>query len=210
MRKLKFDEVMVAVIALCIIGVMLVGYALWTLLPYEQPIARNVNAPKVPYSVCVSTDAAGGDTPLLVIDLSDSTNFPHTATNEVILRAVYCQGGLDANAQWNIYYGVILENDATDGSTMWMYQHRRTRLANFDEQRSYTDWGLDMRVTSGALVYATSNMELSDSVVFSSGAVITSSVGTSSPGAGDIVVWLDEITDGAVLEYTICVDYDTE
>lgn len=178
--------------------------------PAEQPVARNVNVPKVPYFACVSAATVEGDTPLIVIDLSDITNFPHTATNEVVLRGGHYKGGLDGNVHWDLKWGVVLENDATDGTVMWLHRQHRSRQSDFNQSWIYASGGLNTRVTSGALVYATSNIELSDSAVFSSGAVITSSVGMSSPAAGDIVVWLDEIDDGATLEYFICLGYDTE
>ena len=197
---------------LAFIAVLVIG-GWWTmgwLLSTEDPVARNVNAPKVPYFACVATESAGGDTPLIIIDLSDSANFPHTGTSEVVLRCGHYQGSLNGNIHWDMRWGVVLENDATDGSVMWLHRQHRSRQADFDESWIYASGGLNTRVTSGALVYGTSNFSLTNSAIFSSGAVITSPVGTSSPAAGDIVAWLEEVDDGAVLEYSICLGYDTQ
>ena len=211
MRKLSFEAGLS--IAICI-GIIvgfsgLAIYALWRV-STEDPVARNPNAPEVPYNVCVAAGSVGGDDALIAIDLSDTTNYPHARTSEVVMRGIFSQGSLDATNHWDVYWGVVLENDATDGSVMWLQRQHRDRIANFDIQRLYGSNGLNLRVTDGALVYATSNISLTSSAIFSSGAVITSSVGTSSPGVGDVVVWMDEVDDGAILEYAVCFDYDTQ
>lgn len=213
MKRFELGNRMLVMVALCTIGLLLVGYAVWTRFPAELPVARNVNVPKVPYTACYhEADGITVDTAYLLVDLSDTTGWPHSATNEVILKAIATQGTVSGAHQWDLSVGVVVENDATDGTAVWVDGEHLVSLSGvfIPPQRTYASDGLNLRVASSALTYAVASGH-SELTSWQSGTAISATVGTTGTVAvGDVVILADEITDGSTLGFTICVDYDTE
>lgn len=209
----KTDKKFVIALWLLAAGVVLAGYVLWTQLSAELPVARNVNVPKVPYTACYyETTGVTVDTAYLLVDLSDSTNWPHSATNEVILKAISTQGTVSGAHQWHLTIGVVIENDATDGTAVWVDGERLVSLSGIfiPPQRTYASGGMNLRVASSALTYAVANGH-SELTSWQNDTAISATVGTTGTvAAGDVVILADEITDGSTLGFSICVDYDTE
>lgn len=198
---------------LCVVAAACLFYAIWVLVPDEQPIARNVNVPKVPYTACYyEMGNIAGDMPYLLIDLSDSTNWPHSATNEVILKSVTAQGAVSGAHHWHLTVGVVVENDATDGTAIWVTNLHLASLSGVfaPPQRTYANGGLNLRAASSALTYGVANRH-SELTSWQSDTAISATVGTTGTVAvGDVVILADELTDGSTLGFSICVDYDTE
>lgn len=213
MRKLELGNRMLVMVALCTIGLLLVGYAVWTRFPAEQPIARNVNVPKVPYTACYyETKTVDVDTPYLLIDLSDTTNYPHSATNEIIVHRVIAQGAVSGAHHWHLTTGVVVENDTTNGTAIWITNLHLSSLSGMfaPPQRAYDSGGLNLRASGSALTYAVANGH-SELTSWQSDTAISATVGTTGTVAvGDLVILADEISDGSTLGFSICVDYDTE
>lgn len=209
----KIDKKFVMALWLVAASVVGVGIGLYLLLPAEQPIARSVNVPKVPYTACYhETGAIATDMPYLLIDLSDSTNWPHSATNEVILKSVTVQGTVSGAHQWDLTVGVVIENDTTDGTAVWIDSQHLLALSGMftPPQRTYANGGLNLRAASSALTYGVANAH-SELTSWQSDTAISATVGTTGTVAvGDVVILADEITDGSTLGFSICADYDTE
>ena len=47
-----------------------------------------IGAPKAPYQVTLTFSAVDADTPYVLVDLSDTTNFPHVATGHIVRRGL--------------------------------------------------------------------------------------------------------------------------
>jgi len=199
-------------IALVVI-IAALSYALWTKLLDEQPVARSIGAPKTPYTACLhETTGITVDTAYLLIDLSDATDWPHTATNEIILKTIAAQGAVSGAHHWYLTAGVVVENDATDGTVIWIDRSHLVSLSGiFDRNhRHFAEHGLNLRATDDALVYGVANGE-SELTTWQNDTAITATVGTTGTVAvGDLVILADEITDGSTLVFSVCVDYDTE
>jgi len=177
----------------------------------EQPVARNVNAPKTPYTACYhETGNIVTDTAYLLVDLSNTTSWPHTATNEVILKSIDVQGTVGGVHRWYLTVGVVVENDATNGTAAWIDSQVAISGTFSPPQRTFAEGGLNLRATSDALVYGVTN-STNDRTFWQNDVGITATVGTTGTVAvGDVVILADEISDGATLDFIVCVDYDTE
>jgi len=213
MRKFEFtDKAVIFALAFALIFVV-VGVSLYLLLPAEDPIPRGLHTPKAPYTACYhETGSIAVDTAYLLVDLSDSTNWPHSATNEVILKSVAAGGTVSGAHQWNLTVGVIVENDATNGTAVWVTnEHLITVTGVFaPPQRTFAAGGLNLRAAGGALTYGAANGH-SELTTWQNDTAITATVGTTGTvAAGDLVILADEITDGSTLTFSVCVDYDTE
>ena len=213
MRKFDTRHWATVVLIMAFIGVAGLLYALWVILPTEDPMPRGVNVPKVPYRACYH-EAVGVtvDTAYLLVDLSDSTNWPHSATNEIILKTIAAQGAVSGAHQWDLTVGVVVENDATDGTAVWMVdEHLLSLTGSYGyDAHNFPAGGLNLRVTSDALTYGVANNH-SELTAWQNDTAISATVGTTGTVAvGDLVILADEITDGSTLDFSICVDYDTE
>lgn len=213
MRKLKFKDKVTIFMAALALGLVVVSVGLYLLLPAEDPVPRGLHTPKTPYTACYyETTGVLVDTAYLLVDLSDSTNWPHSATNEVILKSVAMNGTVSGAHQWNLTVGVIVENDATNGTAVWVTnEHLITVTGVFaPPQRTFAAGGLNLRASGSALTYGVANGH-SELASWQSDTAISATVGTTGTVAvGDLVILADEITDGSTLTFSVCVDYDTE
>lgn len=209
MKKLGIQDW--GVIVLAVMVAMAVFYVL-VRPPVEEPVARNVNAPKTPYTACYhETGNIVTDTAYLLVDLSNTTDWPHTATNEIILKSVAVQGTVGgAHASWYLNVGVVVENDATNGTAAWIDSQIAISGTFSPPQRTFAEGGLNLRTASDTLVYGVTN-STNDRTLWQNDVGITATVGTTGTvGVGDLVILADEISDGATFDFSVCVDYDTE
>ncbi len=178
----------------------------------EIPVARVGNIPRTPYSVCYEeVGAISADTAYLLVDLSNSTDWPHTATNLVIVKRVWLYGAVSSTHTWRTSWGVITENDATDGTAQWLGTARIANVSGvFNTRREFGEHGLSLRVASGVMDNFGGNSTL-ESISWQNDTAISSTVAISGAvGVGDLVFYADEVTSGSTLDFTVCVDYDTE
>ena len=165
-----------------------------------------VGAPKAPYQVSLVFAAVDADTPYVLVDLSDTTNFPHANTNHIVLRGLNVVTG---NANFDVYVGVVVENDATDGTAHWIY------YSNGITSESYRvpEHGLVLAVdtTNTRLRFARTNSTQADSVNWQNDTNRVSPVGSATkPGVGDLVLWLDETAGAETVTGRVDVYYDAE
>jgi len=165
-----------------------------------------VGAPKAPYQVTLTFSAVDADTPYVLVDLSDTTNFPHANTNHIVLRGLNVVTG---NANFDVYIGVVVENDATDGTAHWLYYSRGVT----SESYRVPEHGIDLTVdaTNKRLRFVRTNSTQADSVNWQNDTNRVSPVGSATkPGVGDLVLWLDETAGTETVTGRVDVYYDTE
>ena len=157
----------------------------------------------------------------VLVDLSDSVNFPHTETGKIRLYRLDVdieRGENAASGEFIVYIGVITEVDATDGSTKWIaVLHEETDAESTDNVarmfRSYKwDEGLDLEISAGVPVWGISNVGDSGSVTWQTDVALDSPVGdaSSAPGAGDLVMLVSETGGTGSLSISVTVQYITE
>lgn len=162
------------------------------------------------YVVCLEEDGGiTADAAYLFIDLSDTTNYAHDKTNAVILSTWHFQGSITGAHEWHAVMGVVVENDATDGTVEFIMHKTIFNLSGiFDIHHEWTN-NLDLWIEDEALLYATTSMT-NAGTTWQNDVKITSTLGTTELiAAGDVVLFMDEITDGSALDFAVCVEYDT-
>jgi len=154
----------------------------------------------------------------VLVDLSDSTQFPHTETGKIRLYSITLTSEKATDGQFIFYFGVIIEVDGTDGSTKHILVVDLESVLNptdstdrFVYQFKW-DGGIDLEVSAGAMVNVVSNGGETDDVEWNTGSALDSPVGDTSnaPGAGDLVLFVDETGGSGTVSFTVTVEYTTE
>lgn len=154
----------------------------------------------------------------VLIDLSDTTNFPHTLTGRIRLYSLTITTEKEADGEYRIFIGCITEVDATNGSTSWIQIIDLKVLENptdsTDRQVMQFSWpgGIDLEVVSEAFVNVVSAEGQSGNVAWRTDTPLDSPFGAtaSAPGAGDLVVYVEETDDVGTISFSILAEYITE
>jgi hypothetical protein len=156
------------------------------------------------------------DQGFILVDLTDTANFPHTETGKIRLYSLTIDVQTDTSGDFIIYIGTIIEVDATDGSTTWLLG----LLCQWDDnptdgtahRQYFFNWekGLDLEVSGGAMVNVISNAGDAADVVWQTDVNLDSPVGAaSSPsGTGDLCMFADRTAGN--LDISVTVEYITE
>lgn len=168
--------------------------------------------------VVLSKAALSADEGFVLIDLSDAVTFPHTETGKIRLYSIKLVTERQTDGAYIVYIGVITEIDATDGSTAWLlaiYLETVDNPTDSTDRRAFIfDWpnGLDLEVSAGVLVNMLSNVGHAGDATWQTDTPLDSPAGdtTQSPGAGDLVMYVDETGGAGTISLTATVEYITE
>jgi hypothetical protein len=113
---------------------------------------------------------------------------------------------------------VILEVDATDGSTSWilaLHEEVDDEATDNVAKRHYVykwDEGLDLEISGGALVWGVSNVGDTNDVTWQTDVSLDSPAGdaTSPSGVGDLCMFVDETGGTGSMSICVTVQYITE
>lgn len=162
--------------------------------------------------------ALTADQGFVLIDLSDTTNFPHkNHTGKIRLYGYDLHVEGDTNATGLIHIGVIREVDATNGSTTWLKTHRIYADTDGTDSTKHWDYvvrmpGLDLEVNGATdlLVNVLGNAGHSGDVTWQTDVSLDSPRGVASvaPQDGDLVLYLDWTAGN--LYFSITVYYRAE
>lgn len=144
-----------------------------------------------------------GHTMFVMVDLSDTTNFPHTRTNSIIIKGIR-YSLTPASGTWSVYLAVVDENDATDGTvTILDCNAGCSNSAQGNLSRSFED-GLNCKVTAGTPDYLIGYDILGATALLQNDVARSSPAGKADdsvtyPGPGDIVMYCNEDAAGNLL-----------
>ena len=165
---------------------------------YKLKVQQRVSSTgaKIKSATLAQSGVTATTTPYLLIDLSDTTNYMHAATNAILLLGLSISGVATAGT-FRVDIGVIVELDATDGTARFLRSIvfptavNVDRLINFDE-------GIDLGVTSGVLDNIVTNSADANSVNWQTDVTIAGPGGNAAPGVGDLVVLVTETAAGSL------------
>ena len=171
--------------------------------------------------VTLGAEAVAASTPYVLVDLSDVTNFPHSLIQELHLLGLILSAEKASDGVYDVWVGVVTENDATDGSVTWVHCFHLEAVGNptdstdrFHAQVDFTlggrnSEGVNLAVVSGALTRFASNLTQADNVNWQNDTNRASPVGaTTKPGVGDIVVWVEEVSGTGTLDFCLTGIYE--
>ena len=173
------------------------------------------------YFVSLGAEAVAASTPYVLVDLSDTTNFPHENTNALHLCGLILHTEKASDGVFDIWVGVVTENDATDGSAEWIHVYhleasgnatdstdRFAQAIDFTLGGSNPD-GVNLLIRGGATPHLATNQSQSNNSNWQNDTNRASPVGaTTKPGAGDLVVWVEEVSDAGTLDFVISAIYE--
>jgi hypothetical protein len=172
------------------------------------------------HTVNLGAEAVADSTPYVLIDLSDTTNFPHGKTQELHLLGLILDGEKAADGAYDVWVGVVLENDATDGSVQWIHAFHLESVGNATDStdRFHHDLdftlggvnpdGLNCAVVGGAMPFFVSNQSQVDNGGWQNDVNRVSPVGTTTKvGTGDVVVWVEEVSGSGTLDFSLTAFY---
>jgi hypothetical protein len=183
--------------------------------------------PRAAWWVNLGAEAVAASTGYQLIDLSDTTNYPHPATftpSEIHLLALKINAEKASDGRFDVWVGVVIEVDATDGSVDWIHVWHLEADGNptdgtdrFAQDLDFTldgqIEGLNCAVVGGAMTKFAAAQTQADNVTWQTDTGLLSPVGaaggaTGKPGAGDVVVWIEEVTDGGTIDFSISACYE--
>ncbi len=171
------------------------------------------------YTVSFSTPSSAafsGTTNYILIDLTDTTNWPHKETGEISITSVYASMDKVAASTSSIRIGVLTHVNTSSGSVIWitpMYSAINASNTNVVFQYDYRDTGINARVRpnsnvilNGSTPYISTNDNTLGSTHYQSDLVLNTSIGTTAiPKEGDIIL---EIQKGAAaINFNVVVRY---
>ena len=173
------------------------------------------------FVVNLGAEAISASTPYVLIDLSDSTNFPHSEINWINLLGLILNAEKASDGVYDVWVGVVTENDATDGSAQWVHvwhlesAHNPTDSTDrFSEVVSFTlgggnPDGIICKVDSGAMTHFAGNQTQASNTNWQNDVDRASPVGAATkPGIGDVVVWVEEISGTGTVDVSITAIYE--
>jgi hypothetical protein len=180
------------------------------------------------YTVNLGAEAVAASTAYVLVDLSDTTNYPHTQSNFLNLLGLELSTEKASDGVYDLWCGVIYEVDATNGSALWFDVFHIEASGNatdstdrFAVSRDYTcggsnPSGISARVNAAGdgLLWMVGNQEQAGNTNWQTDVGLASPVGaaagaTGKPGAGDIVVWVEEVSGTGTIDFSITAHYES-
>lgn len=185
-------------------------------------LAGPVWAARPMMAATITAEALTATARYVLVDLSDTSGYRHTETNGIRLYRIHGNAERREGA-WDLHIGLVLENDATDGTAQWLYTVRIENDDQATDDHSARAFDLDfavgddgyqlLRVSSNVSVRTVSS-ELSGNQTWlqnDAGNLADATGATNkSAGAGDLVLEAEEVTDTGALDFTITALYATE
>ena len=174
-------------------------------------------------TVALGVQAVADSTPYVLVDLSDTTNYPHTATGQVHLQGLLLNTEKASDGVYDIWAGVLTENDSDDGSVEWFEVFHIEAVGNATDStdrmyvaRDYTfggskPQGINLFVDdSSSTPYLTTNMTTADDSTYDNEVGLTGPGDDSTlPAAGDVILYVEEVSGTGTIDFSILAFYDT-
>jgi len=164
------------------------------------------------FSVGYVSPAITASTAAIIVDLSDSTNWPHVQTGEVSVSAIRVSVFQSAASTATIKIGVVTENDSSNGSATYFF------VLNVDAAVAVLTNSVDYEPSqvrayvngSGETPYLLSNDTDSGSTVYQNDVPLPTAFGTdANTAAGDVVLFFQG-DDAASTTVNVELLYTTE
>jgi len=179
--------------------------------------------------VLMGAEATAADTDFMLVDLSDTTNFPHNDTNEIHLLQLGLTTEKASDGAYDIWVGVVTEADGTNGSVEWIHvwhleasgnptdsTDRFVQVVPFSGHGFEDGWNLNVDTTAGSekLRYVGTYASTANSDRWQTDTGLASIAGaaagaTGKPGAGDLVCYVEEVSGTGTIDWAISVTYFT-
>lgn len=170
----------------------------------------------IPYLVTQSDRQISVTTRYVLVDLSDVSGFPHKNTDHIELLTLGIQAALDGVADWSMRIGYVLEVDADNGSVnfidikeLFMDQSAPAPFPHYfaDFRNPRTGRGISLDPTNPVVL---SPDDVAGSTNWQTDVTLANPTGVNvAPGAGDLVIELQERSGTETLSFSVSALYGT-
>jgi hypothetical protein len=142
----------------------------------------------------------------ILIDKSDTTGFPHDADERLCIEKIEYQFDKEGSFDWIVRIGFVEEVDATNGSVSFFFTKVIRGITALDNLIDYANTlrkgiSVDNVVTKGS-------DDVSGSTNWQNDVTLDNLTGSNvAPAAGDLVMELEEVTNGAIISFSVTVHY---
>jgi hypothetical protein len=142
----------------------------------------------------IHNDAVGtGNTDYVLVDLSDTTNFPHSDTGRVDISTINIHlSNSSGQPEGEVEFGVITRIDGTDCDITWGFvtDFNLPINADFREDVNFAPSQLKFEVSGGSTTRIVSDYGVTNDATINTGITMDSPRGTSTvtPAVGDIIL----------------------
>jgi hypothetical protein len=179
--------------------------------PYDFPITFSTRVlPKLSLLSTHSATDVAATTRYVLVDLSDTVNFPHNATSPLRIEKLFVQVDKEGSGDYVVRVGFVEEVDATNGSVTFFYTRNlrgvTTILENLDFSLDGKRQGISLATSNMASI---SNEDVNDSTNWRTGVTLACPTGSSvAPGSGDIVLEVEEASGTGTVSFVITAQYN--
>jgi len=176
------------------------------------------------YTAVLGAEAVAASTAYMLVDLSDTTNYPHVRTTELHLLWLSLNAEKASDGIYDIWVGAITEVDATNRTADWLHvfhlQHHNNSTDSTDRFAQVVDFtggggmeqGINCNITGGALTHVVTNQQQAGNTNWQTDVGLASPVAaaggaTGKPGPGDLVVWVEEVSGTGTIDFSITAHY---
>ena len=172
------------------------------------------------YTVLLNKEAVAASTWYILIDLDDTTNYHHGTITSVNILTLDIDAEQFTNGTWDIWVGVVLENDGTNGSAQWFkvfhFEHIQNSTDGSGRLTKHIDFtcrenpdGVCCAVGGGKTKFI-AGPESGDVVALKNDAADLTNAGggaSKSAAVGDVVVWAELTGQGGNLHLSMTATY---
>ncbi len=175
------------------------------------------------YFASLGVEGVAASTPYVLVDLSDNANFPHEKTTALHLLGLVLHAEKASDGVYDVWIGVVTENDATNGSADWIHVYHLEALGNATDSTDrfaqtidfsmggYDEDGINLHIQGGAGLNYVTNQTQAGHTNWQNDTNRVSPVGsTTKPGVGDLVVWVEEVSGTGTIDFILSAVYKAE
>ncbi len=151
------------------------------------------------------------DARYVLVDLSNITDFPHDGIDHILVRRLMVSVEQHSSGLFDINFGVVKEVDATNGSVAW-FKKINFEVGGQDDFDFHYPNGLSLQLVSEEPKLWLSNHFENENTGWQTDVDLASplsAVASVPPGAGDLVMLVDEISGTGTVDFNVAVEYDT-
>ena len=177
------------------------------------------------YVAHLSLEAIAATTRYVLVDLSDTTNYPHSKTSELHILGIEVDLETHATGAFDLWFGAIIEVDASNGTANWIHVLHAEEDTNATDSAGVLHRSIDctlggrnpegwnLQVASDLLTRIITNSQEAGDTGWQTDVALASPAGaaagaTGKPGPGDFVLKVEEVADTGTLDASITVLYE--
>jgi hypothetical protein len=165
----------------------------------DNELLTNTLAANRKSRVCYEATSVAATDYVLLIDLSDTTTWPHEQTGSIDIDSLSATITFaSGTAEAIIRVGVVSQISGTQGDVTWLCNYRLGAQSANDSQQvidNFQPSSVQCKITGGAVVGAISNVVETNVAAINTGAALNSPAGSTIPAVGDVLLKLEYVAD---------------